>query len=361
MRSRARFSDRRSSRGSWGTLALAVLGLSACGARPPAKDDKLGKIPEVVTHAEPEWLPFAIRAGERAEGDRRESHLAELRVLTKDGDVASATWSPDARRLAIEARMPGDAQSQVYVMDLGTGALSRASQPSVQSTSPTFAWPDGARVLFTESSASGRRVVSTKSDGSDPKEVVGADGADPALFVDGSSLLFVRAEGGSRDLFVKPLGGDGPAHRLLADPQHDEARPVTSPDRTRIAWIGAKKPTSQLFTARVGSPPQEALRVEALSTELESIASADFLPDSHRIAFASDRDEPSFDVYVVDLDERFGPGAPPRSLRVTYAAGGSQAPAFAPDGRHVAFVSRRYDHRASAPRRLFVARWIEDP
>ncbi len=345
-----------------GLLAVvSLLVVDACGAAVRERAKPMGQIPHVVTKAEPEWLPFAIRAGISKSGDPRETHLTELRLLTTDEDVARAAWSPDGRKLVVEAKKGDDAHSQVYVIDLGTGETSRASQPSVDSSWPSFASPDDRRVLFAEEEGSRRRVVSTDSAGGDVREIVGADASDPAVVADGSAIFFVRTEGQSRDLFVQAgMTPSTPALRWLSDAVHTESTPVSSPDRTRLAWIAKKTSQATLMTARVAGTDTLARSVEALSADAESIRTPAFLPDSHRLAFASDRDDSAFQIYVVDLDERFGPGAPARSTRLTFADGGSEAPAFSNDGRHVAFVSRR-DHRSPSARQLYVARWVEDP
>jgi Tol biopolymer transport system component len=343
--------------GAW----LSVIALaSACGGSDRPKSEPLGRLPTAVTTAEPEWLPFAIRAGSRCEEDPRERHLGELRTFDVGGDVARAAFSPDGHAIALEARLSGDERSQVYVMNLGTGALHRASVSTVDATSPHFT-PSGDRLLFAEASPAGRRVVEVPVGGGPAREIVSADATDPAPLGDGSGVVFVRAEAGKADLFVQPLGGLGPLHALLREPRFDESSPALSPDRTRIAWIARTARASVLWTAHLPGAGGEARAVEALSTDLESVRTPSFLPDARRLAFASDRDDPASQIYVVDLDERFGPGAPPRSTRITFAEGGSEAPTFSSDGRHVAFVSRRNVHRAPAERRLFVARWVEDP
>src|SRR5689334_17528948 len=84
------------------TRSLIVLALAAasasCSSAEPAKREPLGYLPTVVTTAEPEWIPFTIRAGKAITPDPRERHLAELRQLTfASGENAEAYWSPDGK------------------------------------------------------------------------------------------------------------------------------------------------------------------------------------------------------------------------------------------------------------------------
>ena len=60
-------------------FAVAAVGCGAPDRNPP---EPLGRIPHVVTTAEPEWIPFVIRVGRPVEADPREKHLADLRQLT---------------------------------------------------------------------------------------------------------------------------------------------------------------------------------------------------------------------------------------------------------------------------------------
>src|SRR4051794_16450348 len=72
----------------------ALLALAGCSSPQTGGTRDLGKMPEVVTTAQPEWIPWGIRAGKSLDADPRERHLAELRQLTFGGDNAEAYWSP---------------------------------------------------------------------------------------------------------------------------------------------------------------------------------------------------------------------------------------------------------------------------
>jgi dipeptidyl aminopeptidase/acylaminoacyl peptidase len=269
-----------------GLFAIGAL-VVATGCGGTASKQELGKIPDVSTSAEPEWLPFAIRAGNAVPGDAREKHLTELRELPATGDVTRVRWSDDGRSLFFVVG------KEISSLNLGSGVVTR-----LEGDPATRAFPN----------------------------------------LDGLDGILVHAPDKSTEMAMGPEG---------------------SPDRSRIAWVKRSKKDGPLYVASVFGTPPEAKNVLAIAPDATRTPS--FLPDSHRVAFACDVDDPDFQIYVVDLDAARTDGGMPRRVRVTFAEGGSEAPAFSPDGKHVAFVSRRSDHRAPAPRHLYVARWLEDP
>ena len=343
------------------TPFLACVALVSSCARPPRTLLPTGEIPDVITKAQPEWLPFAIRAGSRAVDDRREPHLGQLRRLTTNEDIAHVAWSPDSRRVVVESRAGTAGRAVVSVLDLGTGALTRVSSPEVDASLPSFLGPGGERVVFAESKGApaSRRIVSVGIDGGDLHEVA-TDAVDPAPFLDGSAVVFVR--GMQNQLFAQSLASPTDPVRLFSEPGRGASSPAVSSDRTRVAWVSEMRNNRGVLTVgRVPGRAAEGRAIEALSKEGDSARSPTFLPDSHRLGFASDHDDPGFQIYVVDLDKPFD-GGRPSWTQLTFADGGSEAPAFSPDGRLVAFTSRRASAgMRDAPRDLYVARWLEDP
>lgn len=343
-------------------LAVGALSIAGCRQARPTPPP-IGQIPEVVTKAQPEWLPFAIRAGRSVNDDRREKHLAGLRRLTTNEDVTHVAWSPDSRRLVVESKSEGASKSRVATLDLGTGALVQASEVEVEASLPSFVGPAGDRLLFTEAKGSPakRRVVSTKVDGSDLRELA-TEAADPVAFVDGSAVVFVRIMQNQNQLFIQGLSSPSEPVRLFSEPGRFDSAPAVSSDRTRVAWVSETKSNrGVLMSGRVPGRVAEGRASEMLSKEGESVRSPSFLPDSQHLAFASDHDDASFQIYLVDLERPFE-GQRAAWIQLTFAEGGSESPAVSPDGRHLAFSSRRAGSGSpDAPRDLYVARWMEEP
>ena len=75
--------------------------------------------------------------------------------------------------------------------------------------------------------------------------------------------------------------------------------------------------------------------------------------DARHVVFSSTQDASARELYVTSLDGAHEPGGS-RATRVTFAPGGSEAPAVSPDGAFVAFVSAR---AGGGKKDVYVARW----
>jgi len=380
------------------TLGCAASNPNASG-HDPKKPDPLGAIPSAVTTAEPEWIPWSVRAGKRVAQDPRERHLAELRQLTfGDGENAEAYWSPDGHRIVWQSTRGGAACDQIYEMDLGSGAIRRVSTGGGRTTCAYYFYPHGDRVLFSSTLASGEacppkpdrsqgyvwaldpfQIYSANPDGSDRHLLIGGPGynAETTVAPDGSRLVFTSTRDGDLELYTARL--DGSDLRRITHTEGYDGGAFFSPDSSRLVWRAARprgaeleeykrllaqglvKPTS-LEIMVSGSEGQNA---RAVTRNGKANFGPSYLPDSRRVIFASNFDAgasqgraPNFDLYVVDPD---GPvtmeGTPPLD-RVTFYDGFDGFPAFSPGGDLVAFASNRFGSKPGETN-LFVARWVE--
>lgn len=89
----------------------------------------------------------------------RKEQQADLWIVPADGSApprrltgnaaaeSSPTWSADSRRIAFSAKRDGDAEEQVYVLDLAGGEAQRVTDAPLGARTPRFS-PDGARILY---------------------------------------------------------------------------------------------------------------------------------------------------------------------------------------------------------------------
>ncbi|MFO0618603.1 MAG: hypothetical protein U0414_38785 [Polyangiaceae bacterium] len=336
-----------------GLLLGVVAGvLMACSSAPSKQE--LGKLPNVVTTAEPEWLPFAIRAGARATEDPRELRLEALREIPSAGEVSRVSWAADGRSLVL------DNELGVVVLDLSTGKIVRVSAPEEEAHHGVSAGPHGEFVVYA-TSARGGQIVSVRRDGTE-RAVVRA-GSHPVLVGDGTrplDALFCLSRGSSAEvLSMQPVRADATTISFdgaaSLDPLPAVADYAISADRARTAWLtpeGAMNVASLGAAGGVSAP-------KALADH--GVSAPAFHPDGRHVVVATTLDDPQPQLALVDAEGASARAEVARE-RLTFAEGGSTAPAFSRDGRYLAFVSGRGSRTSEKPSRLLhIARFRNEP
>lgn len=129
------------------------------------------------------------------------------------------------------------------------------------------------------------------------------------------------------DVWVMDADGTGRT-RLTNDPGED-FDPVWSPDGRRVAFRSHRDGNEEVYVMNADGSEQRNL-----SRSPTSDYSPAWSPDGTRIAFATDRDPDSGgnDIYVVDASGRGKPA------RVTTGGGIDEYPSWSPDGARLAFA-----------------------
>ncbi len=199
--------------------------------------------------------------------------------------------------------------------------------------------PDGRWVVHVQTSidSAGNRYVrdlyAARSDGSIQRRLTwtpqSSEGS-PAFSPDGSHLAFVaRREGDERaaEIYVLPFTEPGEARRVTAI-SRGVSRPVWSPDGTRIAFTVSD------------SVPIDTTQAKSQKTRADRLASAARKNDPRVIDRLNYIGEQSFNqerwsqIYVVDAMRE---GA--EAKRITNGQFGSNAPAWAPDGKSIVYAA----------------------
>jgi len=196
--------------------------------------------------------------------------------------------------------------------------------PGVGPLQPTY------RIAFVSNGASGDDIWTVDPDGRRLTDLTQAQKAkgndsDPEWSPDGTRIAFVSDRDGNADVWV--MNADGSGARNLTHTPGDDLNPRWSPDGMRIAFTTFRDGDAEIYLMTADGAGQTNL-TKAAGDDLQPAWS----PDGTRIAFVSERGKHPRALYVLSLDAPKTPAklaAPPCDLA---------SPAWSADGTTIAVV-----------------------
>jgi TolB protein len=233
------------------------------------------------------------RDGERMTGTVEARGVKEIYTADYDGENQrrvttnrtlniNPAWSPDARSLAYTSYRRGP--PSIFVSHIYEGTLDEVTKGAGESWLPAWS-PDGTRVAFTSTRDGNSEIYVVNRDGSNVRRLTNHPGIDstPTWSPTGTQIAFTSDRSGTPQIYLVAADGLGPVQRLTSESYAD--RPTWSP-----------------------APYNE-------------------------IAFAS-RNGPGFDIKIIDVATR-------QVKQLTFGEGSNESPSYAPNGKHLAFMSTR--------------------
>lgn len=217
----------------------------------------------------------------------------ELRQLTTDvrPDI-NGRWSPDGRWVAFLSYRGG--QWDIWIVPSAGGDAIRVTDDRA-SEEPGFRWtPDGQGITFVLDSAASR-IELVPAEGGESRLLSFADysAMAPRASPDGGTVLFTSDRSGNIDIWSVPTAGGAP-RRLTPNSLEDDS-PSWSPDGKSIAFASRRGPNADIVvmpdTGGEGRP-----LVDWPETH-ETLPL--YAPVGRLIAFASNRDARTSDVWIV--------------------------------------------------------------
>jgi TolB protein len=144
---------------------------------------------------------------------------------------------------------------------------------------------------------------------------------------DGTRIAFTSNRDGNPELYV--MNRDGSNLRRLTNHPSIDTSPTWSPGGNEIAFTSDRSGTPQIYITS-----SDALgTARRISSETYADRPTWSSPPYNEIAFAA-RTGPGYDIRIYDV-------ATGETRQVTFGEGTNESPAFAPNGRHIAFASTR--------------------
>ena len=200
----------------------------------------------------------SIRGSSRRMVSLLGSRGEELTTLSESNGHASPAWSPDGRRLAFNAPLPGSPLPGIWIYDPKAGTTARLPTQGFASR-PVWS-PDGKRIAFIYSKGLEPQSVHViPADGSTTESVLvapspGTSIREAVFTPDGKSLVITTGAFTSsastarqRDILLVTLDGGGAQRRSLVATPADERQPAVSPDGRWLAYMSDESGKDEVY------------------------------------------------------------------------------------------------------------------
>lgn len=215
----------------------------------------------------------------------------------------------------------------IYAMDFDGANAFGVSKNS--STNMFPAWhPSGGQIAYTSYMRNNPDLYVGPAGGGRPTQVSKYRGMNTGASwsPDGRQLVLTLSKDGSPDIYIINAS-DGSVVRRLTNDRAIDTSPAWSPDGSQIAFVSDRNGGPQIFLVpAAGGGARQVSKVGSYNTT----PTWSPRPGKQVIAYTT-RDGATYDIVTLDL-------ASGQMTRITQGEGSNEEPAFAPNGRAIAFA-----------------------
>jgi hypothetical protein len=154
----------------------------------------------------------------------------KVRQLTQDTTVKSSpAWSPTLAQIAYVASASLSWNSDLYILDLDSGAIHRLTRDSATVRSPSFVGPNGDQIVFESSKDGKAEIYVVKTDATGRRQLTQGEAANtqPAVSPDGKRVIYASVRDRNYGIFEMNLDGTG-ERRLVTSPRQVDSPAYTA-------------------------------------------------------------------------------------------------------------------------------------
>lgn len=237
------------------------------------------------------------------------------------------TFSSDRNRERVAGPVDNRDVKEVYIADYDGANQRRITVNRSLNIMPTWS-PDGRSILYT----SYRRgypeiVISNIFQGTLETPAAGLGHTMLGVFSpDGTRIAFMSNRDGNPEIYV--MNRDGSGLRRLTNHPAIDTTPTWSPTGGQIAFTSDRSGSPQIWIIDA-----DGLNLRRLTYETYADRPTWSPAPYNEIAYAA-RTGPGFDIKIYSVAEG-------QTRQITFGEGTNESPAWAPNGRHLAFMSTR--------------------
>jgi TolB protein len=220
-------------------------------------------------------------------------------------------------------------RSDIYTMDFDGHGLGRVTNMQAASMLPSWS-PSGGQIAFTSFARGNPDVWIVSAGGGRARRVCRYEGLNsgPAWSPDGGKLAVTLSKDGNAEIYLVRPSDCGIIARLTNDRGIDTS-PSWSPDGSQIAFVSDRHGSPQIYV--MGASGGGARRITFKGSYNQT---PKWCPrgDTPLVAFSGRDEKGRYDIFTTDLRSA-------KVTRVTQGFGSNLDPAWAPNGRRLAFVN----------------------
>ncbi len=236
-------------------------------------------------------------------------------------------FSSDRNREAVVGTIEKREVKEIYISDYDGANQRRITINRNLNINPNWS-PDGRSITYTSYRSGVPDILISNIFAGTMETPTKGNGQNflPAFSPDGTRIAFMSSRDGNSEIYV--MNRDGSDVRRLTNNPAIDASPTWSPTGTQIAFTSERTGTPQIYTMNV-----DGSGVVRRSSESYADRATWSPAPYNEIAFTA-RTGPGFDIKILNI-------ATGQTRQITFGEGTNESPVWAPNGRHMAFMSTR--------------------